>query len=297
MGLIHNIYTAPIVRQVSCGPECLVVIKYNNHTYNGCAITHPDDEEFFSEKIGYGIALSRARIQILKDEKERLRQEYIDKMRLYNDVLGYGAKKPEEIDPTGAFRKNIDKTLAGVYLSNYPKENIEIFQAEGTHPTVQRNECIKQSLGDIVYFIDNDSIVNADNMKEANIIFENDEKVAIVGGPAVHKVSSLIEMYIDKCMRSYYAVGPIANRYRVNDTDIKEGTDRDVILCNLFIRRDVLFEAGLFDESLYPNEENALIDKILSLGYKLIYNPKIIVERPPRANLKLYIKMLINYCR
>lgn len=111
MGLIHNIYTAPIVRQVSCGPECLVVIKYNNHTYNGCAITHPDDEEFFSEKIGYGIALSRARIQILKDEKERLRQEYIDKMRLYNDVLGYGAKKPEEIDPTGAFRKNIDKTL------------------------------------------------------------------------------------------------------------------------------------------------------------------------------------------
>lgn len=111
MGLIHNIYTAPIVHQVRCGPKCLVVIKYNNRTYHGCAITHPDDEEFFSEKVGYGIALSRARIQILKDEKERLRQEYIDKMRLYNDVLGYGAKKPEEIDPTGAFKKNIDKTL------------------------------------------------------------------------------------------------------------------------------------------------------------------------------------------
>ena len=111
MGLIHNIYTAPIVRQVRCGPECLVVIKYNNRTYDGLAITHPDDEEFFSEKVGYSIALSRARIQILKDEKERLRQEYTDKMRLYNDVLGYGAKKSEEIDPTGAFRKNIDKTL------------------------------------------------------------------------------------------------------------------------------------------------------------------------------------------
>ena len=111
MGLIHNIYTAPIVRQVRCGPECLVVIKYNNRNYHGCAITHPYDEEFFSEKVGYSIALSRARIQILKDEKERLRQEYTDKMRLYNDVLGYGAKKSEEIDPTGAFKKNIDKTL------------------------------------------------------------------------------------------------------------------------------------------------------------------------------------------
>ena len=111
MGLIHNIYTAPIVHQSRCGPECLIVIKYNNRAYSGCATTHPDDEEFFSEKIGYGIALSRARIQILKDEKERLRQEYINKMRLYNDVLGYGAKKSEEIDPTGAFKKNIDKTL------------------------------------------------------------------------------------------------------------------------------------------------------------------------------------------
>ncbi|MEI0492195.1 glycosyltransferase [Brachyspira intermedia] len=193
--------------------------------------------------------------------------------------------------------ENIEKTLEGVYLSNYLKENIEIFQAEGTHPTVQRNECIKQSSGDIVYFIDNDSIVSADNIKEASAIFESDEKIAIVGGPAIHKVSSLIEMYIDKCMRAYYAVGPIANRYRFDNNDVKEGSDRDVILCNLFVRRNVLFEAGLFNEDLYPNEENALIDKILSLGYKLIYNPKIIVQRPPRANLKAYIKMLLNYGR
>ncbi|MBW5381238.1 glycosyltransferase, partial [Brachyspira hampsonii] len=96
--------------------------------------------------------------------------------------------------------ENIEKTLEGVYLSNYPKEDIEIFQAEGTHPTVQRNECIKQSLGDIVYFIDNDSIVSADNIKEASIIFESNENVAVVGGPAIHNVNSLTEMYIDRCM-------------------------------------------------------------------------------------------------
>ena len=105
MGLIHNIYTAPIVCQVSCGPECYVGIKYNNRIYNGYAITHPDDEEFFSEKVGYSIALSRARIQILKDEKERLRQEYTDKMRLYNDVLGYGAKSQKKQTQQELLRK------------------------------------------------------------------------------------------------------------------------------------------------------------------------------------------------
>ena len=193
--------------------------------------------------------------------------------------------------------EKIENTLAGIYMSDYDKNKIEIFQAEGTHPTVQRNECIKQASGDIVYFIDNDSMVNPNNIKKAVEIFETNENVAIVGGPAIHNVNSSKEKYIDKCMRSYYAVGPIANRYSVNKTSSREGTDRDVILCNLFIRLNVLFEAGLFNESLYPNEENALIDKILSLGYKLMYDPQIIVKRPPRKNLRLYIKMLLNYGR
>ena len=193
--------------------------------------------------------------------------------------------------------ENIENTLAGIYMSDYDKNTIEIFQAEGTHPAVQRNECIKQASGDIVYFIDNDSMINPNNIKKAVEIFETNENVAIVGGPAIHNVNSSKEKYIDKCMRSYYAVGPIANRYSVNKTSSREGTDRDVILCNLFIRLNVLFEAGLFNESLYPNEENALIDKILSLGYKLMYDPQIIVKRPPRSSLRLYIKMLLNYGR
>lgn len=193
--------------------------------------------------------------------------------------------------------ENIENTLAGIYMSYYDKNNIEIFQAEGTHPTAQRNECIKKSSGDIVYFIDNDSMVNPNNIKKAVEIFESNENIAIVGGPAIHKTSSSKERYIDKCMKSYYAVGPIANRYSMNKSSYREGTDRDVILCNLFIRLNVLLEAGLFNENLYPNEENALIDKILSLGYKLMYDPQIVVIRPPRSSLRLYVKMLLNYGR
>ena len=149
--------------------------------------------------------------------------------------------------------EKIENTLAGIYMSDYDKSKIEIFQAEGTHPTVQRNECIKQASGDIVYFIDNDSMVNPNNIKKAVEIFEKNENVAIVGGPAIHKANSSKERYIDRCMQSYYAVGPIANRYSINKSSYREGTDRDVILCNLFIRLNVLFEAGLFNESLYPN--------------------------------------------
>lgn len=111
MGLISNIYNAPIERSGFLKEhESYVVLRYKNREYVGAAFVHPDDEDFASEKVGHGIALSRARIEILKDEKERLQQEYIDKMRMYNDVLGYGAKKSEEVDPTGAFKKSIKRT-------------------------------------------------------------------------------------------------------------------------------------------------------------------------------------------
>ena len=111
MGLISNIYNAPIERSGFLKEhESYVVLQYKNREYVGAAFVHPDDEDFASEKVGHGIALSRARIEILKDEKERLFQEYKDKMRLYNDVLGYGAKKSEEVDPTGAFKKSIKRT-------------------------------------------------------------------------------------------------------------------------------------------------------------------------------------------
>ncbi len=193
--------------------------------------------------------------------------------------------------------ENISNTLEEIYKSDYNQDNIEIFQAEGTHPTVQRNECIKLSSGDIIYFIDNDSIIDINNIKNAIKIFEENKNVAIVGGPAIHIVSTEKERYIDKTMRSYYAVGPIAKRYSISKSHYREGSDKDVILCNLFIRREVLLEVGLFNENLYPNEENELIDKILSLGYKLMYDPEIVVKRPPRKNLKEYIKMLINYGR
>ena len=193
--------------------------------------------------------------------------------------------------------ESIEDTLLALYLSDYPKENIEIFQAEGTHPTKQRNACIKEAEGKILYFIDNDSVVSSSNIKIATDIFEKDSSVAIVGGPAIHIINTNIEKYIDTCLSSFFAVGPISNRYCRKNSAVREGTDKDVILCNLFIKHSVMIEAELFDERLYPNEENALIDKILQLKYKLIYHPDIIVKRPPRSTILSYIKMLLNYGR
>ena len=58
-----------------------------------------------------------------------------------------------------------------------------------------------------------------------------------------------------------------------------------------------MLELGGFNEALYPNEENALMDELQKRGGKLIYDPQLVVHRRPRSNLKAFAKMLLTYGR
>ncbi len=191
--------------------------------------------------------------------------------------------------------ENIDKTLEHVLKSNYPLECIEVYNVNGKKPSKQRNECIKISSGNIVYFIDNDSIVEPNNILNALSIFENDDDVAIVGGPAVHSIKNISEEDINICLSSFLCVGPISARYTQKKGEPTACSDRSLILCNMFVRKDVFDKIGYFNENLYPNEENEFIDRVIQNGYKMIYHPDVVVVREPRENVAQYTRMLISY--
>jgi hypothetical protein len=70
-----------------------------------------------------------------------------------------------------------------------------------------------------------------------------------------------------------------------------------LILCNLLARRAAMLELGGFNEALYPNEENALMDELQKRGSKLIYDPAVSVHRRPRPTLSAFGRMLLNYGR
>ncbi len=73
--------------------------------------------------------------------------------------------------------------------------------------------------------------------------------------------------------------------------------EKELILCNLVARRDTMLRLGGFNEALYPNEENALMDEIQKQGGKLLYDPEFFIYRRHRRTLKAFIKMLMNYGR
>jgi len=65
----------------------------------------------------------------------------------------------------------------------------------------------------------------------------------------------------------------------------------------MMARRDAMLELGGFDEKLYPNEENALMDELQKRGGRLVYDPKLIVHRRPRHSIGAFARMLRTYGR
>jgi succinoglycan biosynthesis protein ExoA len=97
-------------------------------------------------------------------------------------------------------------------------------------------------------------------------------------------------------MGSKLAFGPSAARYRpIGKT--RPSSEKELILCNLLMRKEDFLKHGGFNEKLYPNEENALLDEIQEQGGQLLYDPEIVVYRNPRGTLKTFCKMLMTYGR
>lgn len=188
------------------------------------------------------------------------------------------------------------KSAAAARQLDYPANNLEIIIARGRQPSVQRNTALKSASGEIIYFLDDDSLPAPGNLRRALSLFANPE-VKMVGGPNICPVDApTLEKTFALTMGSWLAFGPSRARYRAIGIT-RESSEKELILCNLLARRDALLELGGFDEKLYPNEENALMDNLQKQGGKLIYDPSLIVFRRPRQSWKAFFKMLLNYGR
>src|SRR5437588_3281188 len=179
---------------------------------------------------------------------------------------------------------------------NYPPEKLEIIVARGKQPSAQRNAGMKAARGELIYFLDDDSVPHRENLTRGVSHFE-DRTVKMLGGPNLCPASAPpLEQVFALVLASWLAFGPSRARY-TPVRQVRETSEKELILCNLLARRDPMLELGGFNEALYPNEENALMDELQKRGGKLIYDPSVIVDRRPRHSLKAFTRMLLTYGR
>jgi len=180
---------------------------------------------------------------------------------------------------------------------DYPKDRLEIIVARGRQPAIQRNRAVKEAQGDLIYFLDDDAIAPSGNLKRGALHFAKNPKTALLGGPNVCPADAPdLEQAFAQVMASFLAFGPSRARYTPIG-QLRASSEKELILCNMMMRKQEFLAAGGFDESLYPNEENALMDKLQKQGFTLLYDPAFLVERRPRRDLKSFAKMLMTYGR
>jgi cellulose synthase/poly-beta-1,6-N-acetylglucosamine synthase-like glycosyltransferase len=179
---------------------------------------------------------------------------------------------------------------------DYPANKLEILVARGRQPSAQRNTALRAARNELIYFLDDDSVPVPDNLKRAVSRFR-DPATQMVGGPNICPPEAPpLEKVFALVLASWLAFGPSRARY-VPVGGVRTTSEKELILCNLLSRRQPLLDLGGFNEALYPNEENALMDELQKRGGKLTYDPEFIVYRRPRSSLKAFAKMLLTYGR
>jgi len=189
--------------------------------------------------------------------------------------------------PALPFLKNVD----------YVKEQFEIMLSIGNWPSAQRNRAARMAKGDILYFLNRDSKVERDTFKKIVSIINSDEKIAGVGGPDLTPIdNSYMQHLFGYAMGSSFAHWKMRARYlQVGKERLSD--ERELLLSNLAVRRDIYLEVGGFNDNLYPNEENELINRISKMGYRFIYSPEVKIYRDRRKTVTGFIKQFYKYGR
>ena len=172
-----------------------------------------------------------------------------------------------------------------------PRERLEVILARGDCPSRQRNVAAREARGDVLLFLDDDSRPSAGLIDTYLKAFRREPDVAAIGGPAVYSARGLWGRLGAAVLSEPLVTGRSASRYSARGPS-RRSDERELILANLAVRRSAFEAAGGFEESLYPNEENLLLDRLRDRGELVRYEPSAVVTRPaPQAGQELFGKV------
>ncbi|WP_306534203.1 glycosyltransferase family 2 protein [Geobacter sp.] len=207
-----------------------------------------------------------------------------------DDSLTYTIIIP--VKPAGAVRA-LERLRKSV---DYPAERFEVLVAEGRQPSRQRNLAAAEAKGEVLYFLDDDSLTGPGFLRSAARHFA-DPAVAVVGGPSLTpETDTLFQRAVGIALASPLGGGGARNRYR-RVSPARATSERELILCNLAFRKEIFLALGGLDERLYPNEENELLDRIAKGGLGLRHDPDLAVERSQRPTLRAFFRQFFGYGR
>jgi hypothetical protein len=184
--------------------------------------------------------------------------------------------------------------LEGLDLLAPAERPKEVFLSVGRNPSQQRNLGVASCRSPLVYFLDDDSVVAAGTVRELSSHFQ-DPRTAVAGGPNLVPPDAIpFERTVNSVLASRLGSAGVRFRYAAIGS-VKEATEKDLILCNMMVRRDLFLGEGGFRKDLYPNEENEFLNRLLHQGRRLVYDPRGAVYRSRRKSLGAFCYQAFRY--
>jgi succinoglycan biosynthesis protein ExoA len=188
------------------------------------------------------------------------------------------------------------RALAALQAADYPPERLEVLVEEGLCPPRQRNEAVQRACGDVLYFLDNDSLVAPDALQRLAAHYRNAE-VQVVGGPSLtHAAEPLLSRCIGYALGTRLGAWTMRARYAPVGR-CRPASEKELIGCNLSMRREVFLAVGGFRQDLFPNEETELVSRLRRHGWVVVYDPQLIVWRAHRRSLVGLARQFFAYGR
>ncbi len=161
-------------------------------------------------------------------------------------------------------------------------------------PSEKRNLGIRQSTGSVVAFLDDDAVPLPGWLSHA-IAYFSDPDIGGVGGPAVTPAG---ESYLATLSGLVYQNPLVSGRFRRRYTPTRVCEEDDLPSCNLFVRRDLLLQLGLFDTAFWPGEDTLLCRAITrDAGKRILYDPAVLVAHHRRPLFGPHLRQVGRYAR
>lgn len=215
--------------------------------------------------------------------------------------------------PTKNNEDLIGKCMKSIRELDYPQDRIEVIVSDGKstdatreialsygaivildHHNISvcsaRNAAFEVVKGDYIAMCDADCVVHKDWLKNSLKYFDNPKVGGIGGANLIPKD----ETPFGKAVGILFAYAPMivkAANTRILNKVIESRSHGS----NAIYRAEVLKQVVPIDESVVGGEDVIMNDKIVDLGYKLLYVPDVLVDHYRRPNIKRWWNSMYRY--
>ncbi|MGH2718400.1 MAG: glycosyltransferase [Actinomycetota bacterium] len=181
--------------------------------------------------------------------------------------------------------------VRGIVRSRFPEATVGGIQ--GGYPGAARNLIVERARGELLLFVDDDVICEPTLLRRVVALASAHPEVGVFGGPNLTPPGSTrFQVIQGAVLGSALAAGPIRRRYGKHAAGA--ANERQLILCNLAIRRSVMVP---FANHLACAEENGLLAELSRQGVRMHYDPDLVVFHERRPSPGGFIRQMLKYGR